>query len=142
MPAVDGLGDDQASFLVEVDGVKILHCGDTLWHGYWYKFAVDYGPINLAFLPINGALIEVPGVVRTGVPVVMTPTQAAAAADVICAGAVCPMHYGMFNHPPGFAEWPDALEVFLEETRRRNLPTRVLAPGEEMLLDRAPPTAD
>lgn len=142
LPAVDGMGDDQASFLIEVDGVRIIHCGDTLWHGYWYRFAKDYGPINVAFLPINGALIDVPGVPTTGVPVVMTPSQAAAAADILCASIVCPMHYGMFNHPPGFVEWPNALSVFVEEATKRNIGVRVLSPGEEMLLDRVPPSAD
>jgi L-ascorbate metabolism protein UlaG (beta-lactamase superfamily) len=142
LPAVDGLGDDQISFLIEVDGVKILHCGDTLWHGYWYKFAQDHGPINVAFLPVNGAQINVPGVPPTGQPVTMTPPQAAAAADIICAEVACPIHYGMFNHPPGFVEWPHSAAVFMTEAEKRDVPARLLEPGEEMLLDRVPPSAD
>jgi L-ascorbate metabolism protein UlaG (beta-lactamase superfamily) len=141
-PAVDGLGSDQISFLVELDGVKILHCGDTLWHGHWWKFATQFGPIDVAFMPVNGALVEISGAVSTGVPVTLTPIQAAAAADVMCAKLACPMHYGMFDHPPGFREWPNAVDIFMEEASRRNLVARRLEPGEEMLLDRVPPSAD
>jgi L-ascorbate metabolism protein UlaG (beta-lactamase superfamily) len=142
LPAVDGLGDDQISFLVEVDGVRILHCGDTLWHGYWYRFAKEYGPINLAFLPVNGARIDLPGVPPTGQPVTMTPPQAAAAADILCAEVACPIHYGMFNHPPGFVEWPNSASAFMAEAEKRGVPARLLEPGEEILLDRVPPSAD
>jgi L-ascorbate metabolism protein UlaG (beta-lactamase superfamily) len=142
IPAVDGLGDDQTSFLVELDDVKILHCGDTIWHGHWWRIAEQFGPINLAFLPINGALIEIAGAVPTGVPVVLTPAQAAAAADLLCAKLAVPIHYGMFDHPPGFSEWPNAVEVFLRDAAGRNVPARIVEPGEELLLDRTPPTAD
>jgi L-ascorbate metabolism protein UlaG (beta-lactamase superfamily) len=142
LPAVDGLGGDQISFLIEVDGVRILHCGDTLWHGYWYKFAQDYGPINVAFLPVNGAQINLPGVPPTGQPVTMTPPQAAAAADVLCAEVACPIHYGMFNHPPGFVEWPNSASAFMAEAKKRGVSARLLEPGEEMMLDRVPPSAD
>jgi L-ascorbate metabolism protein UlaG (beta-lactamase superfamily) len=142
LPAVDGLGDPRISFFVELDAIRIIHCGDTLWHGYWYRWATDYGPLTLTFVPISGALVEVPGVIATNVPAVMTPLQAAAAADVLCAQLVIPTHYGRAAHPGGFVEQPNALEEFEREARRRNLKYRVLELGEEIELDRAPPTAD
>ena len=55
LPAVDGLGDPQISFLVEAEDIKVMHFGDTLWHGNWWKIRARCGPPNLAFLPINGA---------------------------------------------------------------------------------------
>ena len=142
LPAVDGLGESRISFFIELDEIRMIHCGDTLWHGYWYKWATDYGPLTVTFVPISGALIEIPGVSATGVPAVMTPLQAAAAADVLCAQLVIPTHYGSTAHPSGFEEQPNALETFEREARRRNLNYRVLEPGEEIELDRAPPTAD
>lgn len=33
LPAVDGSGDPQVSWLVARDGVTIVHAGDTMWHG-------------------------------------------------------------------------------------------------------------
>jgi L-ascorbate metabolism protein UlaG (beta-lactamase superfamily) len=142
LPAVDGLGEPRTSFFIELDEIRMIHCGDTLWHGYWYKWASDYGPLTVTFVPISGALVEIPGVSATNVPAVMTPAQAAAAADVLCAELVIPTHYGRTAHSLGFEEQPNALEAFQREARRRNLNYRVLEPGEEIELDRAPPTAD
>lgn len=142
LPAVDGLGEPRISFFIQLDEIRMIHCGDTLWHGYWYKWATDYGPLTVTFVPISGALVEVPGVSATNVPAVMTPPQAAAAADVLCAQLVIPTHYGLTAHPKGFEEQPNALEEFEREARRRNLTYRVLEPGEEIEMDRAPPTAD
>ena len=141
LPAVDGLGEPRISFFIELDAIRMIHCGDTLWHGYWYRWATDYGPLTVIFVPISGALVEVPGVSATNVAVVMTPPQAAAA-DVLCAQLVIPTHYGWPAHPKGFEEQPNALEEFEREARRRNLNYRVLELGEEIELDRAPPTAD
>jgi L-ascorbate metabolism protein UlaG (beta-lactamase superfamily) len=38
LPAVDGLGDQQVSFLVEAEDIKLMHFGDTLWHGHGGRF--------------------------------------------------------------------------------------------------------
>ena len=142
LPAVDGLGDPRISFFIELDAIRMIHCGDTLWHGYWYKWATDYGPLTVTFVPISGALVQVPGVSATNVPVVMTPMQAAAAADILCAQLVIPTHYGCRAHANGFQEQSNALEEFEREARRRNLNYRVLELGEEIEMNRAPPTPD
>ena len=83
-----------------------------------------------------------PGVTATNVPTAMTPPQAAAAADVLCAQLVIPTHYGRTAVSHNFEEQPNALEEFKQEARRRNLNYRVLQLGEEIELDRAPSTAD
>src|SRR4051812_1031990 len=36
LPAVDGLGDPQVSWLVEAEDRRVLHLGDTIFHGYWW----------------------------------------------------------------------------------------------------------
>ena len=55
LPAVDGLGDPQVSWLVEAEGQRVLHLGDTIFHGYWWRMARRHGPFDLVFAPINGA---------------------------------------------------------------------------------------
>src|SRR3954471_2586434 len=37
VPAVDGFGDAQVSWVVEADGTRIYHAGDTLYHGSWWR---------------------------------------------------------------------------------------------------------
>src|SRR3954447_7655394 len=53
LPAVDGIGDPQVSWLVETDGVKVLHLGDTIFHGYWWRIARRYGPFDAVLVPVN-----------------------------------------------------------------------------------------
>ena len=108
LPAVDGLGDPQISFLVEAEDIKIMHFGDTLWHGHWWKIRARCGPPNLAFLPINGAITQFPNMTPSGIPADLTPAQAASAAAILEAKVACPMHYGAFHSPPVYVEFPDA----------------------------------
>ncbi len=35
VPAADGFGDPQLSWVVAADGCTLIHCGDTLFHGWW-----------------------------------------------------------------------------------------------------------
>jgi len=43
VPAMDGYGDPQVSWVVSAGGRRILHCGDTLWHGYWWRIGRQFG---------------------------------------------------------------------------------------------------
>ena len=59
----------------------------------------------------------------------MTPKQAVAAALILGAKLLVPIHYG-FNDPEGYLEHPNALGEFQETARARKQPVRVLGPGE------------
>lgn len=130
VPAVDGLGQSQVSWVVAEGETRIIHCGDTLWHGYWWTFARELGPFDLAFLPINGALVQFPRMIPSGIPASLTPEQAVAAGKILGARAVCPIHYGLFHSPPVYVDQPDAERRFLDAAREQVLPVRRLAPGD------------
>jgi len=106
VPASDAFGDEQVSWVVGSARRRVLHAGDTLWHGHWWATARAHGPVDVAFLPINGVLGSPPGLTRTTVPGTMTPEQAVEAAYVLGARAVCPIHYGLFDNPPAYVESP------------------------------------
>jgi L-ascorbate metabolism protein UlaG (beta-lactamase superfamily) len=55
LPAVDGIGDPQVSWLVEADGARVLHLGDTMFHGYWWRIARRLGPIHAEGYEVSGA---------------------------------------------------------------------------------------
>jgi len=130
VPAVDGFGHPQVSWVIRGGGKTIIHCGDTLWHGYWHDIAIAYGPFDIAFLPINGARINNGKVIDTGIPAVLTPEQAAVAGKLLQAKRVCPIHYG--RPGPTYFEVPNAEENFLKFARERNVNALLLRDGDHV----------
>ncbi len=119
VPAVDGFGLTQVSWIVDGGGKRIIHCGDTLWHGYWWDIARTYGPFDMAFLPINGARQNAGRFTDTGIPAVLTPEQAIAAATLLQAKVVCPIHYGGADE--NYFETPDPEGTFIKLGREQNM---------------------
>src|SRR5947209_226446 len=60
LPASDGVGDPQVAWLIEAQGVRVLHLGDTLFHGYWWRMARRHGPFDVVLIPVNGAVVSFP----------------------------------------------------------------------------------
>ncbi|GAS89812.1 MBL fold metallo-hydrolase [Mycolicibacterium brisbanense] len=125
VPSVDGLGDPQVNWVIEADGQRIFHGGDTIFHGYWWLIARRVGPIDVAVLPINGAAVNFPHLQPASpLPAVLTPEQAAQAAAILHAKALVPMHFGV-DQPPFYVEQDDAVQRLGAATE--HLPVRVVA---------------
>ena len=127
VPAADGFGSEQVSWVITVGGKRYLHAGDTLWHGNWDIVGQQYGPFEVAFLPINGALVG--GEPISEVPAVMAPVQAVDAAIKLGAKQLVPIHYGL-NDPPHYVEVKDALKTTRKIGVRRNIKVTPLRPGQ------------
>jgi L-ascorbate metabolism protein UlaG (beta-lactamase superfamily) len=133
VPASDGLGSPQVSWILNGGGKRIIHCGDTIWHGGFWDIARAYGPFDVAFVPISGMRQILGRFTDSGQPMVMTPEQAAAASATLGARLAVPIHYGA-THEPSYIEQPDAERRFLRAASAHNLRTRILPPGESMVL--------
>ncbi len=127
VPAADGYGDPQVSWVVSGGGRRILHCGDTLWHGSWWRIR-QLGPFDAAFLPINGARFGWRKPV-SDVPAVLTPEQAVAAAVVAGAKLIVPIHYGLVG-AESYAEVPDPEAALLRAARERGVAVEIVRPGD------------
>lgn len=126
--AADGLGSPQVSWVVDGGGRRLIHCGDTAWHGGWWDVARAYGPFDIAFLPING-FRQTSGRFRNAdQPMSLTPEQAARAASILGTRLAIPIHFGA---TPGdaYVEEADALRRFETEAVRLGVPVRRIAPG-------------
>ena len=133
VPASDGMGSPQVSWVIDCGGKRLIHCGDTLWHGGWWDIARAYGPFDAAFLPINGARQVQGRYTDVGMPIVMSAEQAAAVAQVLGTRLAIPIHYGAPPEPSYF-EQPEPEQHFLAAAAARGVHTRVLRPGDSLAL--------
>lgn len=134
VPASDGFGVSQTSWVLRAGDKRIIHCGDTLWHGEFWDIGRALGPFDVAFLPINGARQNLGRFQDLGQAGSMTPQQAVAAARALNARVVVPIHYGQIEPTPDYIEIERALEDFKDEARRHSVGVRVLGRGEELVL--------
>ena len=133
LPAVDGLGDPQVSWLIEAGGRRVLHLGDTLFHGGWWQMARRAGPFDIVFAPVNGAVVDFPHQQPASpLPAAMDPEQAALAGELLGAGTVIPMHYGGYALERFYRPIPDARERFERAARGRPYRAAPLRPGETL----------
>lgn len=124
----DGLGGPQFSWIVDGGGKRIIHCGDTAWHGGWWNIARVYGPFDAAFLPINGFRQTGGMFAHVEQPMSLTPDQAALAARILGSRMAIPIHFGAGN--AGYVEEPRALERFEEACKHQGVAARIVAPGD------------
>lgn len=111
------------------------HGGDTLFHGWWWPISDRCGPIDVALLPINGPVVDLPHRQPPHrLPVAMNPVEAATAALVMRAGLAIPIHYDMFDEPLKYEQVDRPAERFVEAAANLEVPTRVLDPGEALKL--------
>lgn len=137
VPAVDGLGDPQVSWVVEGGGARILHGGDTLFHGYWWPIVMRCGEIDAAFLPVNGAVVNFP---HRQPPhelgCAMDPVEAANAAATLAATLAVPIHYDTLHGPPTYAQVDRPADRFLEKCERLGVEAELLEVGSVLELPR------
>ncbi|MGB0098121.1 MAG: MBL fold metallo-hydrolase [Solirubrobacteraceae bacterium] len=119
LPAVDGTGDPQVSWLIEADGKRVLHLGDTMFHGWWWRVTERFGAPNVVLAPINGARVSFPHR-RPASPLaaVMDPEQAALAAELLQADQLLPIHYDGYALRGVYEPVPDALNRLKAKSNR------------------------
>jgi L-ascorbate metabolism protein UlaG (beta-lactamase superfamily) len=129
VPALDGLGDPQVSWVVEADGARFLHGGDTMFHSAWWLISGRLGPFDVVALPVNGAVVDAPHLQPPSrLPAAMDPAQAAQAAAILRADTLVPQHYGA--HIPGvYVESDDPVARLATLAEQ---PVSVLQPGETL----------
>jgi len=131
LPAVDGLGDPQVSWAVEADGRRVLHLGDTVFHGYWWRMAQRHGPFDVVLAPINGAVVNFPHLQPPSpLAAALEPEQAAIAGELLGAGTLIPIHFGGFEIDPFYLPLDGPVGRFEAATGARSYDVRVLDPGE------------
>ncbi|RED61837.1 MBL fold metallo-hydrolase [Cohnella lupini] len=118
--SVDGSGDPQVSWIVRGDGKQMIHAGDTLWHGYWWKMVKAYGEFDAACLPVNGAVTQFPGVTPpSDQPICLTPEQAVMVAEILGAKTLIPIHYKAAHNPPIYTQTPNMMNRLTESAQGR-----------------------
>jgi L-ascorbate metabolism protein UlaG (beta-lactamase superfamily) len=131
LPAVDGLGDPQVSWLVEAVGERVLHLGDTIYHGYWWRMARRHGPFDIVLAPINGAVVNFPHLQPPSpLAAALEPEQAALVGELLGARTLIPIHYDGYEIDPWYRPVDEARSRFEAAASGRSYAARVLEPGE------------
>jgi L-ascorbate metabolism protein UlaG (beta-lactamase superfamily) len=118
--AMDGIGDEQVSWIVKCKDKSLFHGGDTIWHNQFWNIAKKYAPIDISFFPINGVTVTYPFVGYAPLPASLLPEQAAVAAKILHTRLAIPMHYGMFHTPPMYTAIPEPEEEFIRACDKHN----------------------
>jgi L-ascorbate metabolism protein UlaG (beta-lactamase superfamily) len=135
LPAVDGLGDPQVSWLVEAEGARVLHLGDTRFHGWWWRIARRHGPFDVVLAPINGPAVDFPHLQPPSpLAAAMEPEEAALCGELIGAERVVPMHFDGYAIDPWYRPAVDAGARFSAAAEGRSYEVVKLAPGESLEL--------
>jgi L-ascorbate metabolism protein UlaG (beta-lactamase superfamily) len=135
IPAADGFGDPQVSWVVEAEGTRILHAGDTLFHGAWWLARTRCGPFDAVFLPVNGPAVDLPHrQPPSPLPAAMDPEQAAAAAAILEADLAVPVHYDTINGPPRYVQVDQPAARFASACATAGVDCRVMETGETLEL--------
>jgi L-ascorbate metabolism protein UlaG (beta-lactamase superfamily) len=135
VPAVDGFGDPQVSWVISAEGVTLIHCGDTLFHGSWWLTKLRTGPIDIAFLPINGPIVNLPHrQPASRRPAAMDPAQAAEAAAILEVGVAVPIHYDTIDNPPVYRQAIDPAQTFARAAAERGVRSQIVAAGARVEL--------
>jgi L-ascorbate metabolism protein UlaG (beta-lactamase superfamily) len=139
LPACDGIGDPQVAWLVEADGARVLHLGDTTWHGYWWRMARRHGPLDVVLVPVNGAVVNFPHRrPASPFPAALTPESAAIAAELLGARLAIPIHAEGYEIDGVYEPVRGAAEQFASAAAERDLPVRILDVGETIAVDFTP----
>ena len=98
-----------------------------------WMIARKYGPIDIACLPVNGPLLQVPGLDRQSeTEAVMSPEQAVDAAYLLGVKAMVPIHFGTFHNPPFYIETHEVVQRLLAAGEKRTVDVRILKSGEAL----------
>jgi len=136
LPAADGVGDPQVAWLVEADGLRVLHLGDTMFRGSWWRMAHRHGPFDVVLVPVNGAVVGFPHRrPASPLPVALDPGQAAIAVEVLGARLAIPIHAEGYEIDGIYRPVPDAAERFAAAAAERGVPVRILDLGETIEVD-------
>lgn len=131
LPASDGIGDPQVAWLVCAEGVRVLHLGDTMFHGYWWRIGRRHGPFDVVLVPVNGAVVSFPHRrPASPSPVALDPVQAAIATWILGVRQAIPIHADGYEIDGIYQPVPDAAQRFAAAAAERGVPVRLLDLGE------------
>ncbi|MGW2651386.1 MBL fold metallo-hydrolase [Streptomyces sp. NPDC001393] len=135
VPAVDGIGDPQVSWAIEAAGKRVIHLGDSMFRGYWWRAAHRHGPFDAVLTPINGPALCFPhGRPASLLPAALDAEHAAVAARLLGAKAAIPIHHDGFHIDGVHSTQPGELSRYLDAAAAEEYKVFPLQPGEAVTI--------
>jgi len=126
--AMDGVGDKQVAWVIEADGQRILHGGDTMWHNQFWQLGKTWQYFDAVFLPVNGAVVNIPRVEPSPVPITLTPIQAITVTRLLHADVLVPIHYG-FHKEGMYHQFPEMETEMARQAEVQNVKVQWVEQG-------------
>ena len=131
--AMDGVGDKQVSWVIEADGQRIMHGGDTMWHNQFWQLGKTWERFDAIFLPVNGAVVNIPRVAPSPVPITLTPVQAITVTRLLHADVLVPIHYG-FHKEGMYHQFPQMEAELRMHAESQQVKVQWVEPGNVVAL--------
>jgi L-ascorbate metabolism protein UlaG (beta-lactamase superfamily) len=113
--------------------VRVLHLGDTIFHGYWWRMALRHGPFDAVLVPVNGAVLRFPHrKPASPLPGALDPEQGAIAAELLGARLAIPIHAEGYELDGVYEPVAEAAERFAAAAAERGVPARLFELGETL----------
>jgi L-ascorbate metabolism protein UlaG (beta-lactamase superfamily) len=116
---------------VVAEGQRVLHLGDTIFHGFWWRMARRHGPFDVVLAPVNGPSVDFPHLQPPSpLAAALEPEQAAIAGELLRARTLIPIHYDGYSVDPWYRPVDDPLPRLEAAAAGRSYAIRIVAPGE------------
>ena len=104
-----------------------------MWHNQFWQLGKTWERFDAIFLPVNGAVVNIPRVAPSPVPITLTPVQAITVTRLLHADVLVPIHYG-FHKEGMYHQFPQMEAELRMHAESQQVKVQWVEPGNVVAL--------